>query len=146
MPKEDYRRALESAVAEYQTLAAERTHLDARIAQLQHSIAALTKLCGFEPTVSFGLTDACRLVLRNSPTPLTTMELRDRLTSIGVDLARYSNPLASIHTVIKRLRASKEVLERKREGEERPTYVSAVQSLRRSRHAQGLTPPKDRRK
>src|SRR5262245_26501877 len=111
MSKDDYRRALDAAIREYEKLAAERAALDGRLAQLQHSIAALTKLCGYEPSVPLGLTDACRLVLKNATHPLTALEVRDRLLSIGVDLEKHSNPLASIHTVLKRLHEAGELTE-----------------------------------
>jgi hypothetical protein len=133
MSKGEYRRALDAAVREYEKAIADRTQLDARIAQLQHSIAALTRLCGFEPTVSFGLTDACRLVLRNAAEPLTATQVRDRLVSIGLDLARYSNPLASIHTVLRRMRDGGEIVERDREDDDRTAYVSVRPSLTRKR-------------
>ena len=58
----------------------------------------------------WGLTDACRVVLKNAGTPVTPTEVRDRLESIGFDLAKYSNSLAAVHTVLKRLNESKEVL------------------------------------
>jgi hypothetical protein len=132
MSKDEYRRALDAAVREYEHLTAQRASLDARISQLQHSIAALTKLCGFEPTVPLGLTDACRLVLRNSPAPLTALEVRDRLISIGLDLTRYSNPLASIHTVLRRLHDSGEVVERDRD-DDRRAYVSVMVVPRKER-------------
>jgi hypothetical protein len=144
MPQDEYRRALDVAVREYETLTAERAALDTRLSQLQHSIAALTKLCGFEPTVPLGLTDGCRLVLRNSSVGLTVLEVRDRLTSIGVDLSRYSNPLASIHTVLRRMHENGEVVERDRDEGERRAYVSVLPVTRRS-YGQGPT-AKDRRK
>src|SRR6476660_4758603 len=112
MSKDEYRRALDAAVREYEKLSAEHAALEARLSQLKHSIAALTKLCGYEPTVPLGLTDACRLVLRNATQPLTALEVRDRLASIGVDLEKHSNPLASIHTVLKRLHEAGELVER----------------------------------
>ena len=146
MSKDEYRRALDAAVREYEKLTSERAQLDARISQLQHSIAALTKLCGFEPTVPLGLTDACRLALRNSPTPLTALELRDRLTSIGIDLTKYSNPLASIHTVLRRMREGGEIVERDRDDDERTAYVSVLPSLKRKPYGEGLAPPKDRKR
>ena len=133
MSKDEYRRALDAAIREYEKAISERAQLDARISQLQHSIAALTRLCGFEPTVSFGLTDACRLVLRNSPQPLTAIEIRDRLTSIGLDMQKYSNPLASIHTILRRMRDNGEIVEREREDEDRTAYVSVLPSLKRKR-------------
>jgi hypothetical protein len=155
MSKDDYRRALDTAVREYEKLLAEHASLEGRLAQLKHSIAALTKLCGYEPTVPMGLTDACRLVLRNATEPLTALEVRDRLTAIGVALDRHSNPLASIHTVLKRLHEAGELVERDRDDPSaRTAYVFAlpvhgmtgVGTSRRRITGEGLCPPKDRKK
>jgi hypothetical protein len=159
MAKDDYRRALDAAVREYERLIAQQTDLEARIAQLRHSIAALTKLSGYEPTVPIGLTDACRLVLRNADSPLTALEIRDRLKTIGVDLAKYSNPLASIHTVLRRMRESGEVREGDREESSRTAYSFVLPGgtaiaigygrrewAKRRNTGEGLCPPKDRKK
>jgi hypothetical protein len=155
MSKDDYKRALEAAVREYEKLTAEHAELEGRLAQLKHSIAALTKLCGYEPTTPLGLTDACRLVLRNAVAPLTALEVRDRLVSIGIDLGRYSNPLASIHTVLKRMHDGGELVERDRDDEPdaRTAYafvlprigIAIVQGKRRVT-GQGLRPPKERKR
>jgi hypothetical protein len=40
---------------------------------------------------------------------LTPVDVRDRLGAFGIDPAVYSNPLASIHVVLKRLAAGGEV-------------------------------------
>jgi hypothetical protein len=165
MSKDDYRRALDAAVREYEKLSAERAELDGRLAQLKHSIAALTKLCGYEPTVPLGLTDACRLIVRNAVTPLTALEVRDRLAAIGVDLGKYSNPLASIHTVLKRMHEGGEIAERDRENDASsdpradrrramrtayafvlPRIGIAIAQGKRRVTGQGLCPPKDRKK
>jgi hypothetical protein len=108
VPTDDYRRALDAAVKDYERATADRAALDARIAQLHETIRTLTKLCGFTPTVPFGLTDACRLVLRNAGTPLSAVQVRERLTAIGFDHEKYANGLAAIHTVLKRLQESGE--------------------------------------
>ena len=100
---DDYRRALEKATREYEALLAERARLDERLAQLAQTIGSLMRLCKLTPTVSLGLTDACRMVLKAAGHPLTAVEVRDRLEAMGFDVARYSNDLASIHTVLKRL-------------------------------------------
>lgn len=104
----EYRRALDAAVREYECAVADRATLDARVAQLKQTIATLTRLCGLTPTVPFGLTEACRLVLRNAGAPMTAVQVRDRLETIGFDTDRYANGLAAIHTVLKRLRESGE--------------------------------------
>jgi hypothetical protein len=56
------------------------------------------------------LTDACRVVLKNAGRAMTPIEVRDRLQAIGFDLDRYTNSLAAVHTVLKRLNQSQEVL------------------------------------
>ena len=108
MPADDYRRALDAALREYEQALASRAELDQRIAQLQQTIGTLTKLCGYTPTAPFGLTDACRVTLRCAAGPMTAVEVRDRLQATGVDLGRYANPLAAIHTVLRRLAESGE--------------------------------------
>jgi hypothetical protein len=108
MTTDDYRRALDAAVKEYEALGAERQRIDSRLAELAQSISTLWRLCGLTPTVPWGLTDACRVVLR-SGLPMTPTDVRDRLQGIGVDLSKYSSELAAIHTVLKRLNESGEV-------------------------------------
>ncbi len=98
-----YREALDAAVREYESLGRRRAEIDERLAQLAQTIGSLTRLCNLTPTVPFGLTDACRIVLKAAGHPLSATEVRAQLGSMGFDLARYSNDLASIHTVLKRL-------------------------------------------
>lgn len=106
---DEYRTALDAASREYETLLAERARIDARIAQLAQTIGSLMRLCNLQPTVGWGLTDAVRGVLRAAGHPLTAVEVRDQLEAMGFDIARYSNDLASIHTVLKRLNQAGEV-------------------------------------
>jgi hypothetical protein len=54
------------------------------------------------------ITDAVRRALRTG-LPMTPIEVRERLLAIGVDLSSYSNDLAVIHTVLKRLNEAGEV-------------------------------------
>ena len=108
MTTDEYRRALDVAIREYEALGEERQRIDRRLAELAQSISTLTRLCGLVPTVPLGLTDACRLVLRGG-VPMTPVEVRDRLQAIGVDLSKYSSELAAIHTVLKRLNEAGEL-------------------------------------
>ena len=108
MTTDEYRRALDAAVREYETLGAERREIDKRLTELAQTIGTLSRLCGLTPTVPWGLTDACRVVLR-SGLPMTPTEVRDRLRAIGFDLSRYSSDLAAIHTVLKRLNEANEL-------------------------------------
>jgi hypothetical protein len=106
---DEYRRALDAACREYEELGRQRATIEARLSQLTQSIGTLLKLCGFEPTIPYGLTDACRVILRNADVALSPTEVRDRLTAIGVDLSKYTNELAAIHTVLRRLNDSGQV-------------------------------------
>jgi hypothetical protein len=103
MTHDDYHRALEAATREYEDLARQRGELDRRLAQLAQTMGTLMRLCGLTPTVPWGLTDLCRMVLKTAGHPLSAVEVRAQLEAMGVDLSRYSNVLASIHTVLKRL-------------------------------------------
>ena len=109
MTSADYRQALEAAVREYEELGRQRQDIDSRLAQLAQTIGSLNRLCGFTANVFWGLTDACRVVLRNAGQPMTPTEVRDRLEAIGLDLSKYSSSLSAIHTVIKRLVEAQEV-------------------------------------
>lgn len=139
MPPDDYRRALDAAIKEYERAGADRAALDARIAQLQETIGTLTKLCGFTPTVPFGLTDACRLVLRNAAAPMTAVQVRERLTAIGFDHQKYANGLAAIHTVLKRLEESGETALAERDDVTAQAYAFLGSGLGASRVAPSPT-------
>lgn len=102
MTQEEYRAALAAAIAEYEQLGAERRRIDDRLAQLSQTIGTLNKLLGYQPTVPLGLTDGIRIVMR-AGVPMTPIEVRDRLKSIGFDVSKYVNDLAAVHTILKRL-------------------------------------------
>jgi hypothetical protein len=108
MTSPDYRAALESAIKEYEALGAQRQEIDARLAQLAQTIGTLSRLIGLTPTVPASITDAVRLATR-AGVPMTPIEVRERLLSIGVDLSGYANDLAVIHTVLKRLNEAGEL-------------------------------------
>ena len=112
MSQPSYRAALDAALREYETLLQQKADVDARLAQVAESVGTLTRLCGYTPTVAYGLTEACKTSLRCSNAPMTPLDVRDRLQSTGFDINRYSNPLAAIHTVLRRLTESGEVRRR----------------------------------
>lgn len=123
MADDDYRRALEAAVREYEALGEQRQQIDRRLAELAQTMSTLSRLCGIVPTVSVGLTDGCRLVLRGAGVPLTPLEVRDRLKSFGFDLTRYTNDLAAVHTTLKRLNDAGELRFIARPGTGEKAYV-----------------------
>src|SRR5207244_2051640 len=122
MTTDDYRRALETAIREYEALGQQRQDIDKRLAEVAQTISSLSRLCGLVPTVPMGLTDACRLVVRGAGLPVTPTEVRDRLAAFGFDLSKYSNDLAAIHTILKRLNEAGELRFVAR-GTGKPTYI-----------------------
>ena len=108
-PNEDYRQALDAACRELEDLGARRVELDRRIGQLMQTMGNLMRLCNLTPTVPMGLTDGCRMILRSAASPLTALEVRAQLAAMGIDLSRYENDLAAIHTTLKRLDQAGEV-------------------------------------
>ena len=108
-PAGHYRAALDAAAREYEELSRQRREIDARLAQLAQTMGTLNRLCGFTATVFWGLTDACRVVLRGAGHPMTPLEVRDRLEAMGFDLSKYTSSLAAIHTVLKRLQEAREL-------------------------------------
>jgi hypothetical protein len=104
----DYRAALEAAAKEYEELGEQRRKIDERLTQLAQTIGTLSRLIGLTPTVPLSITDAVRLAMR-AGVPMAPPEVRDRLQSIGFDLSNYSNELAVIHTVLKRLNEAGEI-------------------------------------
>jgi hypothetical protein len=109
MSTDEYRRALEAAAKEYEALGAERQRIDKRLSELAQTISTLSRLCGISPTAPWGLTDACRTIVRSAGVPMSAADVRDRLAAIGVDLSGYANALAAIHTTLKRLNDSGEL-------------------------------------
>ena len=109
---DEYRKALDAACREYEQVAAEHARLETRLGQLKQTIGTLNKLCGFEATVPWSLTDACRVILRSAGRPMTAMEVRKSLDAAGLDFTRYQNALSAIHTTLKRLAEGGEVAPR----------------------------------
>ena len=152
MTTQQYKLALDAAVREYEELGEKRRDIDKRLAQLAQTIGTLNRLCGYVPTVTWGLTDAVRVVLRGAPHPMTPTEIRDRLEAIGFDLVKYTNSLAAIHTVLKRLNESKEILFVELESgkfacELRPMVrsIGLTAGQLKTRYGKGLDPDNERR-
>jgi hypothetical protein len=122
MTTEHYKKALESAIKEFESLGEQRRAIDKRLSEVSESINSLSRLCGLTPNVSVGLTDSCRLVLRNGGLPMTPIEIRDRLAAFGFDMSKYANDLSAIHTVLKRLNHAGEIKFTTR-GPGKPAYV-----------------------
>jgi hypothetical protein len=130
----DWKSALLAARNEHRQLTERRDELDAqradidveaetvdkRLLQLQQTIASLSELVGesyFSKALTRSLSldhlklaDACRQVLMSSNIYWTPIAVRDALVLQKYNLTASSNPLASIHAVLKRLHESGEVV------------------------------------
>lgn len=112
-----YSEDLVKASAELDRLTAEREHLEARIARQKKIVAALRELVEEESgtipqsyeQLAIGITDACRTVLRAAGRSLLPIEVRDGVQRLG--LPPQANILASVYTVLRRLKLSGEVIE-----------------------------------
>ena len=134
-----YREAFEASMQELNTLLNEREELesmlgllDRRIEKLRQVAVGLGGICGEDvETISgkwpepapdkalevTGLTDAIRGVLStHSEHYLSPIHIRDLLREMGFDTGKYRNVLASIHTVLKRLRNQRDVVDASHEG------------------------------
>jgi hypothetical protein len=121
----DYKSSFESARSELErvrerklALAQELEQCDKQILALIQAMRAIAPLVGEKPpdlpasdpeTASGGMTDCIRAILKKAVEPLTASEIRESLESIGFDMNSYSNPLATVHTVLRRLTESGEV-------------------------------------
>jgi hypothetical protein len=82
--------------------------LERRRAELDHAIGRLRRVAAWlrrrSAVEAPSLTDGCRAVLRMTyPGGVTTREAKRLLALAGLDWNRYSNAMAAIHTVMKRL-------------------------------------------
>lgn len=109
MKDKTYRLALKKAEQELFELLQSRDLLERHIAQTRQTVATLrTKVDGDVAagrTAAFiprTLTDACRWILQAAPQPLDAPTIRINVEASGFDI-RSSNPLASVHSVLKRL-------------------------------------------
>jgi len=98
-------------------LLVKREKLDARIARVHTVIGDLQSLCAerdrkhFEKGVdrvikanlTLGMTEMSRVILKEGFFPMTAVEVKRDMETRKLDLSRYSNPLAVVHTVLKRL-------------------------------------------
>lgn len=129
----DWNEALKAARAEHRELIQKRDELDAaraeidfevetvdkRVVQLEHTIASLSELTGANKILqrnepidlnNLKLADAIRKVLNSLNRYWTPIHVRNALVARNYDLTPYTNPLASIHAVLKRLIDSGEAI------------------------------------
>jgi hypothetical protein len=123
---------LAETMAAREQLDARREELDRRIVRLRDAVLGLGGLClkssesiakeypelfPDQITPEVGFTDAVRAVFKANPDrSLSPVYIRDSLEASGFDIDKYKNVLASIHSIVKRLRGKGDVLVDTRDG------------------------------
>jgi hypothetical protein len=101
----------------------ERQRLDQEIARRQAVVTKLQNLCAEQDQKNFwkgadrvikadlkvGITEAVRVILQENFFPMTAVDLKKQIEARKINIQRYANPLAVIHTVLKRLVESGDV-------------------------------------
>jgi len=121
----DYKSSYAAAKAELARVENEKLELQSRIEECEkksvaliETMRALAPLAGEKPPEALavdsdsppaGMTDCIRAILTKAEEPLTASEIRESLESIGFDMKSYSNPLATVHTILRRLGEAGEV-------------------------------------
>jgi len=68
---------------------------------------------------SLSLSDAIRFVISNAGRPLSAMDIRTKLADFDYRLDGFENPLANIHTALKRMAETDELAEYDEDGKKR---------------------------
>jgi hypothetical protein len=121
----DYHRTLYEAQQDLARHLVKRQQLDQKIARRHAVVTNLQNLCAemdrkrfdqrvdrvIKKDLKAGITQSARVILQETFFPMTPSELLRSIEARKYNLARYANPLAVIHTVLKRLLQSGEVRE-----------------------------------
>jgi len=78
--------------------------------QLQDYLKVLAPLLEEDPRKQLaeaGITEICRAVLERTPRWMTAQEVREQLTKMGISLAGYTNQMAVLHSILKRVGLSR---------------------------------------
>ncbi len=114
MISDSEKKVIEQYFSDLRDLSNARMLIDYKMNRVETGIRAILALSSDDEVTPYlerlddivrpeGFTDAVRRLLRSSDEALTPVELRAKLPDAGFSLTDYSNPLASIHTILKRL-------------------------------------------
>jgi len=109
----NYPLMLEHTRKELEDLRRERDQLDVRIAKTEQVEAALRAIVedAAEELPLASATDVIRNILKSASAPMSATEVRDKMIALGFDSGPYSQFLASVHVILKRLWKNGEVFE-----------------------------------
>ncbi len=114
MSSATYGQTLRRTAQELDDLRKQRSQLDARIARLEHLELALRGVFDSRQKKVADLssiTEVVRSVFKSASQPLTPPQVRDEMLAMGFDKEPYSQFLATVHVILKRLSKNDEVLE-----------------------------------
>lgn len=141
MAKREYQRALTSARRELERLLQQRLRIEQRMTELQPIIRNLENLCqdldqrrAAEQAASKellqGLTQEVSKTLKSNYSPMSPRQIMDDMVRRGFDFKTYSSPLASVHTVLRRLvKAGKAEIVPQPKGKKRYKWVVSIMDL-----------------
>ena len=101
-----FTKSLKIATRRRDELSKRRAEIDEELAQQSKVVASLSEILGHgkSGSLDIGITDATSLALSAAmPAAMLPTEIRDELRKMGYDIDSFSNPLASLHQVLKRL-------------------------------------------
>jgi hypothetical protein len=109
-----YKAAVERIVSELERINVAKKEMAIREAQLNESLKALRPLAGewvFDLS-EFSLSNAVRFVFNGlaDERSLSAIDVRTKLEDLAYDLSKYENPLASIHTCMRRMVETEELV------------------------------------
>lgn len=120
-------KALSKAKSDLAAAIAERDDCNAKIVQLKQSIRILGELCHEDPddvekwvsvgeaSAPTGLTSGTRYALQyaklKNMKPLTVTDIKELMTKRGFDFGNQANPIASLTTIVRRLKLADEIEE-----------------------------------
>ncbi len=85
----------------------------------------------WEELAGLGLKECCYRVLAESDQPLETTQIQERLEARGLDMKDYANPLAVIHTTLKRMPDKVRATKRKlRGGNGQSRWISFYEAIK----------------
>ena len=130
--KSSYKQAFDDARAELEDIFEEESRMEKRREEMERRKEILIKMMktigqflGKDMGKEQGLTDAIREILSERiKVGRTPASIRNRLREMEFDIDSYSNPLAVIHTTLKRLTKQGEVKVKRRDGGRRVYYCT----------------------
>lgn len=152
--EEDHRALIQTTLEELRELESEQQQIESRhtgiterIKHLRELLRVLSRMykinipgISSKPSLAdVSLIDAIRTVLQLSIDSLTPVEIKKWLKDAEFDIDKYANPLAVIHTTLKRMKENIEVKEESKSGKKSYRLMSLEEQLR-ERLAKGGPP------